>query len=205
MTDNAQARLGRDFLVELLVGMTVRMLPADQRVRYAEEFHAELADLQGWQRISHSAMLLCTSWSLRRCLRSSAPLARQRRHRFLIPIASAAAVCAIAFVGVSLVARNAQPGDALWPLTRVLYADHARSVEAAVITRVDLEIARAALREGRFTKAREQLDRVSAYITSVNPKHGKSDLAKNHEVLVRELTSTPADPLSASATANGTR
>jgi len=52
---------------------------------------------------------------------------RARRHRFLVPVAAAAAVLAIAFTGTGLAARDAQPGDTLWGLTKVLYADHARS------------------------------------------------------------------------------
>ncbi|GAA0237479.1 anti-sigma-D factor RsdA [Saccharothrix mutabilis subsp. mutabilis] len=116
------------------------------------------------------------------------------RHRFLIPLASAAAVLAIAFTGVSLVARDAQPGDALWGLTRVLYSDHARSVEAAVTVRTDLETARAALREGRYTEARELLDKASTVLPSISADDGKADLAQKHESLVRELTSTNPAP-----------
>ncbi|MFI9814836.1 anti-sigma-D factor RsdA [Saccharothrix variisporea] len=119
---------------------------------------------------------------------------QQRRHRFLIPLASAAAVLAIAFTGVSLVARDAQPGDALWGLTRVLYSDHARSVEAAVTVRSDLETARAALREGRYTEARELLDKASTVLPSISADDGKADLAQKHESLVRELTSTTPAP-----------
>lgn len=116
------------------------------------------------------------------------------RHRFLIPLASAAAVLAIAFTGVSLVARDAQPGDALWGLTRVLYSDHARSIEAAVTVRTDLDSARAALREGRYTEARELLDKASTVLPSIAADDGKADLAQKHESLVRELTSTNPAP-----------
>jgi hypothetical protein len=119
---------------------------------------------------------------------------QQRRHRFLIPLASAAAVLAIAFTGVSLVARDAQPGDALWGLTRVLYSDHARSIEAAVTVRTDLDSARAALREGRYTEARELLDKASTVLPSISADDGKADLAQKHESLVRELTSTNPAP-----------
>ncbi|MEJ2857676.1 MULTISPECIES: anti-sigma-D factor RsdA [unclassified Saccharothrix] len=116
------------------------------------------------------------------------------RHRFLIPLASAAAVLAIAFTGVSLVARDAQPGDALWGLTQVLYSDHARSIEAAVTVRTDLDSARAALREGRYTEARELLDKASTVLPSISVDDGKADLAQKHESLVRELTSTNPAP-----------
>lgn len=117
------------------------------------------------------------------------------RHRFLIPLASAAAVLAIAFTGVSLVARDAQPGDALWGLTRVLYSEHAKSIEAAAIVRSDLDSARLALREGKVGEAREKLDKVEASLESVSTADGKAQLEEKHKELEKELntnTSTTA-------------
>ncbi|GGP58555.1 anti-sigma-D factor RsdA [Saccharothrix coeruleofusca] len=115
-----------------------------------------------------------------------------RRHRFLIPLASAAAVLAIAFTGVSLVARDARPGDTLWGLTRVLYSDHARSVEAAVAVRTDLDTARAALREGKLEEARDALLKAGIALPEVSTDDGKEALVETHESLLEELTSTPA-------------
>jgi Anti-sigma-D factor RsdA to sigma factor binding region len=109
------------------------------------------------------------------------------RHRFLIPLASAAAVLAIAFTGVSLVARDAQPGDALWGLTRVLYSEHAKSIEAAAIVRSDLDSARLALREGKVSEAREKLDKVEASLGSVSTADGKAQLEEKHKELENEL------------------
>lgn len=119
------------------------------------------------------------------------------RHRFLIPLASAAAVLAIAFTGMSLVARDAQPGDALWGLTRVLYSEHAKSIEAAAIVRNDLDSARLALREGKVTEAREKLDKVQASLESVSTADGKAQLEEKHKELEKQLdtntsTTTPA-------------
>jgi hypothetical protein len=117
------------------------------------------------------------------------------RHRFLIPLASAAAVLAIAFTGVSLVARDAQPGDALWGLTRVLYSEHAKSIEAAAIVKTDLESARLALREGKVTEAREKLDKVEASLGSVSTDDGKAELEQDHQQLEKELnTNTSVTP-----------
>ncbi|MFD1149939.1 anti-sigma-D factor RsdA [Saccharothrix hoggarensis] len=116
------------------------------------------------------------------------------RHRFLIPLASAAAVLAIAFTGMSLVARDAEPGDALWGLTRVLYSDHARSIEAAVAVRTDLDTARAALRDGRYSEARDALAKAEQSLPSVSADDGKDDLVQKHESLMQELTSTTPSP-----------
>ncbi|GAA1279123.1 anti-sigma-D factor RsdA [Saccharothrix xinjiangensis] len=116
------------------------------------------------------------------------------RHRYLIPLASAAAVLAIAFTGVSLVARDAEPGDALWGLTRVLYSDHARSVEAAVAVRTDLDNAGAALREGRYREAKVALDKAGEYLRSVSDDDGRDDLTQQHETLKQKLESTTPTP-----------
>ncbi len=109
------------------------------------------------------------------------------KHRFLIPLASAAAVLAIAFTGVSLVARDAQPGDALWGLTRVLYSEHAKSIEAAAIVRSDLDSARLALREGKVSEAREKLNKIEASLGSVSTDDGKAQLEESHKELEKEL------------------
>lgn len=116
------------------------------------------------------------------------------RQRLLIPLAAAAAVLAIAFTGMSLVARDAEPGDALWGLTRVLYSEHARSVEAAVAVRTDLDTARAALRDGRYSEARDALLKAGESLPSVSPDDGKDDLTQKHESLLEELTSTTPLP-----------
>ncbi|MFJ6675140.1 anti-sigma-D factor RsdA [Actinosynnema sp. NPDC091369] len=116
------------------------------------------------------------------------------RQRFLIPLASAAAVLAIAFTGMSLVARDAQPGDALWGLTRVLYSEHARSVEAAVAVRTDLDTARAALRDGRYGEARDALLKAERSLPSVSPDDDKDALVQQHSSLLEELTSTTPSP-----------
>jgi hypothetical protein len=123
------------------------------------------------------------------------------RHRYLIPLASAAAVLAIAFTGVSLVARDAQPGDALWGLTRVLYSEHAKSIEAAAIVRSDLDSARLALREGKVSEAREKLNKVEASLESVSTDDGKAQLEEKHKELEKELdtnTSTTPPPVTTS-------
>ncbi|WP_440899057.1 anti-sigma-D factor RsdA [Actinosynnema sp.] len=121
------------------------------------------------------------------------------RHRFLIPLASAAAIVAIAFTGVSLVARDALPGDSLWGLTRVLYSDHAKSVEAAVTVKSDLDTARAALRLGNLVDARAALANAGAHLPSILASDGKEELVQTHSSLMDRLTSTGPAPSSSSA------
>jgi hypothetical protein len=126
------------------------------------------------------------------------------RHRFLIPLASAAAMIAIAFTGVSLVARDAQPGDALWGITRVLYADHAQSIEAAVAVSSDLENARAALREGKVNEAKDALEKAGVALPKVSADDGHVNLSQKHNELLDELVSTTATTANTSNTSANT-
>jgi hypothetical protein len=126
----------------------------------------------------------------------------QSRHRFVIPLASAAAILAIAFTGVSLVARDAQPGDPLWGLTRVLYSDHAQSIEAAVAVNTDLDAARAALREGKVNEAKEALEKAGVALPKVSADDGHVDLSQKHTELLEQVSTT--EETTANATSDNT-
>jgi hypothetical protein len=117
---------------------------------------------------------------------------RKHRPRLLVPIAAAAAVLAIAFAGVGMAARDAQPGDTLWALTKVLYADHARSIEAAEEVRADLREARAALTKGNVDVAKSKLEDAHAALPSVLPENGKTDLETQHKLLLAQLPGNPS-------------
>lgn len=131
--------------------------------------------------------------------------ARRRRHpRLLVPFAAAAAVLAIAFTGAGLAAKDAQPGDTLWGLTRVLYADHARSVEAAASVRQDLSIAQTALAEGKLAEAKDKLDEAQKGLPSVSSEDGQADLAALHSDLVSQLPGSPANEAAPPPSANPT-
>jgi hypothetical protein len=125
----------------------------------------------------------------------AARMRKKRRPRMLVPIAAAAAVLAIAFAGVGLAARDAQPGDTLWALTKVLYADHARSVEAAQAVKADLREAQAALTEGNVAEAKSKLEDAHAALPTVSSEDGKTDLEAQHASLVAQLPGNPSgDP-----------
>ncbi|MEV4317531.1 anti-sigma-D factor RsdA [Actinocrispum sp. NPDC049592] len=121
---------------------------------------------------------------------TAAKSARRRRPRLLVPIAVAAAVVAIGFAGVGMLARDAQPGDALWGLSKVLYADHARSVEAAQSVRTDLNDAQTALQQGKIDEAKDALRAAGSALSAVSSEDGKDDLKAKHESLLEQLTST---------------
>jgi hypothetical protein len=112
---------------------------------------------------------------------------RGRRRRFFVPVAAACAAAAIAFTGTGLAARDAQPGDTLWGLTKVLYADHAHSVEAAATVKLDLERANLALADNRLSDARKALDDAQAALSQVTDDDNRNQLMEQHRQLAAQL------------------
>ncbi|GAB3579181.1 hypothetical protein GCM10027445_47330 [Amycolatopsis endophytica] len=119
---------------------------------------------------------------------------RAHRRRLLVPVAAAAAVLAIAFTGTSIAARDAQPGDTLWGLTKVLYADHARSVEAASAARIDLQQASIALSQGRIAEAQQALAEAAAKLSQVTEEENLSQLMAEHQQLASMLPGSTTRP-----------
>lgn len=121
---------------------------------------------------------------------------RARQRRLLVPVAVAAAVLAIAFSGTSIAARDAQPGDALWGLTKVLYSDHARSVEAASAARTDLQQASIALSRGRIAEAQLALQEAAVKLSEVSSEDNLAQLMREHQQLTAMLQqpSSPTSP-----------
>ena len=129
-----------------------------------------------------------------------------RRRKMLVPVAAAAAVLAIAFTGSGLVARDAQPGDTLWGLTKVLYADHARSVEAAAAVRIDLREAQLAITQGRFDEARQALEQARQSLGEVAVEDNADELRAQHLELSLRLNEpeAPSEPAPEQPPAPGT-
>ncbi len=113
-----------------LVALAVCMLPAAQRVRYAEEFSDELFELSHDEQVGYALRLLGRSWSLRHVLNDSLRNSRVPRPR-PIPVLATMTAVLVTVSGVSSGARTAEPGDRLWPLTMVCYSKPARSVATA--------------------------------------------------------------------------
>lgn len=116
------------------------------------------------------------------------------KRRMLVPVAAAAAVLAIAFTGTGLAARDAQPGDMLWGLSKVFYADHARSVQAAASARTDMDTADRAIVDGRFAAAREALQEAASALTRVSTEDNLKQLKAQHQALSRKLNGPEDTP-----------
>lgn len=124
-----------------------------------------------------------------RAAKASHKGSRERRRRLLIPVAAAAAVLGVTFGGASIAARDAQPGDTLWGLTQVLYADKAASVEASYDVRAEFELARDALDDGDLDMARDALDKARESLDDVAAEEDHDGLQHQHDDLRDELGS----------------
>ena len=112
-----------------------------------------------------------------------------RRGGVLVPFAAAAAVLAIAFSGVGVGARAAEPGDRLWPLTKVLYTDVAESKEAAVTAQARLKQVSDLLAQGRVGEALIMLERVQDELPAVDDEECRTELETNAELVSSMLGS----------------
>lgn len=176
-----------DEFLDLLAGADI-----DERDNFAGDQLTEL--LMSWRRdVDAEPITELVDTKLATVTVHAARMQRKRRPRLLVPIAAAAAVLAIAFAGVGLAARDAQPGDTLWALTKVLYAEHARSVEAAQAVRDDLREAKDALTAGNIDVAKSKLEDAHATLPTVLPDDGKTDLEEEHASLLAQLPGNPSD------------
>jgi len=115
------------------------------------------------------------------------------RRRLLTPLAAAATAVGIALSGVALVAHDAQPGDPLWGVTKVVYSDHAQSVAAAYQAQAELQLAERALAAGSPDGARTALDRVSDALLSVRDEARRAELTALYSSLTAQLV-PPSPP-----------
>jgi len=124
----------------------------------------------------------------------AAAQAPPRRRWHLAPVAAAAAFVVLSVGGLSVGSYSADPGDALWGVSKVLYSERAESVEAAA--RVQMYIAKAeqALRAGDKAAAMEELAKAEPDLTVVRPEEGKKELSEVQDSLVAQAEEAPPQP-----------
>lgn len=122
------------------------------------------------------------------------------------PLATAAAVLVIAFIGLGLAAKGAEPGDPLWNVTKVIYSDKAKSVEAAATVEAKLDQASKALQDRNIDAARVALAEAKQKLPVVAPEHGKDQLTSKTEQLMAKVDGPPppSAPESSAATVSAT-
>ncbi|GEL22803.1 hypothetical protein PSU4_17570 [Pseudonocardia sulfidoxydans NBRC 16205] len=124
------------------------------------------------------------------------PMRRSRRPgkkaRHLVPLVGAAALIVVAVTGVSIGAHGAQPGDALFGVTEVLYTETAQSRQAAVDAQAGIAAVKESLSSGDTSGAAQQLTAVEQLMAKVHPEDGAPVLQANQRFLTMKLQETPA-------------
>ena len=113
------------------------------------------------------------------------------RIRHLVPVAAAAAFVVLAIGGVSVSSYNAQPDDALWGVSKVLYSERAESVEAAARVEERLDNAKQALSQGQPVLAAQELAQAQEDLEVVRPQEGQDELAEAQDFLRAKAAETP--------------
>lgn len=126
-----------------------------------------------------------------------------RRARHLVPVAAAAAFVVLAIGGVSVGSYSAQPDDALWGVSKVLYSERAESVEAAARVEDRIASAKEALVAGEPARAAAELAQAETDLGTVRPEEGRGELADTQDFLRAKAAETspgqssdPGAPLS---------
>jgi hypothetical protein len=114
---------------------------------------------------------------------------RARRVAGLRPMIAVAAAIAALLIGIGGVSRSAAPGDLLWPVTRVIWHDHAVSVAAKESTQHALNIAQVALDSDDPTQAIVALTSASSDLSRVSVDDGQVELARTYQSLWVAATS----------------
>ncbi len=140
----------------------------------------------------------------KRVMRGPADRAQTRSLRPILGVA--VAICALLVGSAAVGAHSAQPGDALWPLTRVLYASHAQSVQAKVAVTNSIHQAQKFLDNKQATRAKVPLSSADVEITRVDPSDGRESLKTDLNRLwveVKKRTGGADDSPTEPATAAG--
>lgn len=116
---------------------------------------------------------------------------RAARGRAMRLLAGAAAVVFVAFAGMLVIAQGAEPGDPLWTVKKVVFADEAEQTEARVAVQNDLEIAQSAIAEGDYDEGSRRINRAEDRLGPVRDPATVEEMKRWIEQL-RESTDAPA-------------
>lgn len=117
-----------------------------------------------------------------------------RRRSLRSVMAVAASIVALLLGSAVVGARSATPGDALWPVTQVMWADRAHSVTAGINVRTAIEQARLAINAGQAVEAIDAFSRANADLGGVNQQELRQSLLLDLEQLRTELSTAAVPP-----------
>jgi hypothetical protein len=123
---------------------------------------------------------------------------RASRARRRMPFAVAAAAIAVALSGLTVAVHSAQPGDAMFGLTKVFFSEHADNVSKAQQARATIDQANVAIRNGDPAQAQQLLQSAAGQIQAAQPEDQPA-LQQQREQALKSLDPQPTTEPSASS------
>lgn len=125
---------------------------------------------------------------------------RASRARRRMPFAVAAAAVAVALAGLTVAVHSAQPGDAMFGLTKVFFSQQADNATKAQVARATIEQANQAIRHGDPATAQSLLQSAAGQIQAVQPAD-QPPLQQQREDALKSLAPQAPASTSPSSTA----
>lgn len=119
---------------------------------------------------------------------------RASRARRRMPFAVAAAAIAVALSGFTVAIHSAQPGDAMFGLTKVFFSQHADNVVKAEKARTTIVEANNAIARGDRATAASLLQTVQQQIQAVQPEDQPPLVQQRQDALKSLDPTAPAEP-----------
>ncbi len=116
--------------------------------------------------------------------------------RSLRVVAGAAAIAVVAAAGLTVVSEGAQPGDSLWGVKKVVFAQAASETQAAYDVRADLEQAEAALASGDVAQAQQLIARAQTKMGPVRDVQTRDQMNQWITRLQSDESAAPTVPTS---------
>ncbi|HEY2224316.1 anti-sigma-D factor RsdA [Actinomycetospora sp.] len=122
---------------------------------------------------------------------------RAGRARRRMPFAVAAAAIAVALSGLTVAVHSAEPGDAMFGLTKVLFSEHADNAQKAQEARATIDQANTAIRNGDPATAKSLLQSAAGQIQAAQPDDQPALQQQREDALKSLEPKAPTEPSSA--------
>ncbi|SIR79664.1 anti-sigma-D factor RsdA [Williamsia sterculiae] len=120
---------------------------------------------------------------------------RHRSLRTLRIVGAAAALIIVAFGGLTVMSRDANPGDPLWGIKQTVFGADASATVASQSAQSNLEKAQRAMAEGKKAEALSYLQSAKQTVTDVREADGRDDMQTRIDQLLAQVqTQTSAVP-----------
>jgi len=119
------------------------------------------------------------------------PRRGSRRVSYLRPVIAAVAVAACGLGVLSVTAHEAQPGDSLWSLSKVLYSERAEQVQASADLRSGIDRINAKLASGDTLGAQRDLEAMGPLLAKVGPGGDLAFFDQQRQFLAAKVAETP--------------